>query len=202
MADKKNGFKGLLSKGPVKVIAVLLLLVAPIIILVVVFRPMAKKRVNKEFVAKYTLPKNYTAEDIVNIIKKMRKDREFEFYFYALGNDRIAQLTENIVSIMKSTRKDDLLLNVIKAKRQEVHYLGVFFLNINFPNDFFVNPDKYPQLSSSMWNFISREFEVTLLSICYKSLYNPKFELTWDKSDFMAAVKLKEVMMVLKNAKK
>jgi hypothetical protein len=201
MADKKSKLNGLLSKGPVKIALVIILLATPLVILMLVFRPMAGKKTKKEFVAKYTIPKDYKKVDLVNIVSKMRKDKEFEFYFFAMGNERIAAVTENAISVMLNNRTKESLLSFIKTKKQEVHYLSVFFLNMNFPNEFYTNPSSYPQLDDALWKFITREFEVTLLAACYKSLYDANFSLKWEEVNYVAAMKLKDVILNIKAPK-
>ncbi|MBP9854046.1 MAG: hypothetical protein KBD53_04170 [Candidatus Omnitrophica bacterium] len=181
-------------KGVFKFCLYALIFVLPVLVLFVIFAPLAAKKNPQRTAAEYQIPPDFTINDIAKIVERMRTDPEFQFYFRALSSDKITQGALEVYEIMNRSRSGDVFLNEIKLQQKKTSSLALLFYYLEYSDDFFKNPELYPDLSKTIVNFSFEDFKLAVLSICYKSNIDPTFFLKWDETSQLAARKLFETI--------
>lgn len=181
-------------KKLVKLCLVILLIMAPILVLMLIFTPFASKKISQRIAMNYKIPSNYSADDIAEIVKKMGKDPEFLFYYSALDKEKIVQATYEVYEIMNRSRDAELLKTEIDRLQKKTKSLAVMFYNLDYPEDFLEDPKKTPDLNKVMMDLLFSDFKLAVLGVCYKANYDEKFVLQWDQTSRLAAGKLRTMI--------
>lgn len=184
----RKGKKGL------RVLLLILLIFAPIILLMVIFTPIASEKIPERIVNDYRLKPNYQAEDLVETVKKMRLDPDFVFYFWALDSDQVAKATYETYEILDRARTKELLLPELEALQEKVKAMAVMFYHMDYSDEFISKPDRYPDLKQLMDQLVYQEFKLALGGLCYKSNYDKFFRFSWSDTELLAAQKLHRVL--------
>ncbi len=182
------------KRSALKIILFVLLLFAPIIILMVIFTPFAEEKIAERVVNDYRLPGNYTQEDIVNTVKKMRRDPEFQFYFYAVPLDRVAEATYEVYEIMNRSRSQEGLRAEMTQLQEKIKAMAVVFYHMDYGDNFITNPEGFPDLNKIMNDLVYEEFKLAVMGVCYKSTYDESFRFEWTQTERLAAQKLHKVL--------
>ena len=180
-----------------KVSIFLILIFAPIFLIMLVFTPLAAKKAREQLIATYRLPPNYQRKDFDKVLSIMKNSYEFQFYFFALKN-KLDTLSEEAWQVLNQNRTPETLFAQMEEMMAVVKASGLLFLHLDYTEDFFNNPQNYPQLSEVYWSFLMEEFKLTLLGVCYKTTYDPHFTFSWDDESYEAAQKLRTIVIKLK----
>lgn len=184
-----------------KYFLIFIVIFIPLLIVVLVFSPLAKQKAVKEINTqydRYVLPAQFTKENFEQLIEKMKEDNEFKFYFYAFSNDQIDLITNETYMILDQNREREGLLKTIQEQKKMVQGLSEVFFSLEYPDDFIKNPKNYPELNNVIWSFLQEEFKLTLLGAIYKSNFNREFLFLWGDSVHLSADKLRKIIFSLK----
>lgn len=184
-------------KSLVKLCLLILLFLAPVLVLMGVFTPFASKKISERVMSNYQVPEDFKIEDITQVVKNMRSDPNFLFYFSVLDKDNIAQGTFETYEIMNRSRSNAALLSELNRLQQKTKSLAVMFYHLEYTEDFVQNPESYPDLNKIMMNFLFEDFKLAVLGICYKSNYDESFVFQWDQPSRLAARKLYTIVKKL-----
>lgn len=194
-----------MSKKPwsksTKIIGFLVIIIAPVVLLVVIFSPIVVQKSHQRVVERYMLPSHPSLEDIQTMVESMRGDEEFDFYFYALDQDTVDQSLTNVSQIVSLAENKELLFKALNKLKKQVDALSVLFYNVEYPDGFVVNVDDYPEMKNIMQNFLKKEFQLTLIGVCYKVLYDSQFSFQWSKTAHLSAQKLRSLVFKIKQNK-
>jgi len=196
-----NGFKTFLKNRLIRIFAIILLLILPIIIVMVIFTPIARNKNIQLNYERYTLPENYTEEDIRACIAKMKSSNEFRFYFNALRDSELDEVIDDAVKLLLQTREQKALLNLISIMQEKVIAKSTLFNHLSYPEEYFIRPNDFPQLTNVLQDFIASEFKLSILGLVFKSTYDQKFSFDWDNSARSAAHKLRSIYLQSENLK-
>lgn len=185
-----------------KMVAVLLMLCVPIVVIMMVFTPLAIKKNTQEVEEQYSLPENFVKDDVISIVNKMKQDQEFAFYFYTLKPKAIERITQEVFVILDENRKQDLLNKKLREVTEEVVQLSILFLHLEYDDEFVKNPSQFPELNQTLWKFLEEEFKLTILGLCYKVNHDKHFSFQWGPSAKLAAQKLQSIIAQTKSQQK
>lgn len=190
MSDSSSAPK----RSALKIILFVLLLFAPIIVLMVIFTPFAEEKITERIVNDYRLPSNYTQEDIVNTVKKMRRDPEFQFYFFAIPLDRVAEATYEVFETMDRSRGQEALKTEMNQLQEKIKAMAVVFYHMDYGDSFIEDPSAFPDLKKILDDLVYEEFKLAVMGVCYKSTYDDTFRFEWTQTERLAAQKLHKVL--------
>ncbi|MCA9401189.1 MAG: hypothetical protein KC713_06155 [Candidatus Omnitrophica bacterium] len=176
-----------------KFAALILIICTPIIIVMLVFTPMATEKTEQVFKEQYRLSSDFTKNDIIRIIENMRKDHEFMYYFYILKPELLNTAILEVANEMEKYRDQEAIHNLIEQKKEKVSTLGSLLLNLEYPEDYYKNPQSFPSMNNLLWQFFAEEFKLSVVALCYKATYDPTFAFNWDDLTRRAARKFQAV---------
>jgi len=177
-----------------KIIIFLLILFAPIILVMVIIGPLASRKNNQDVLAQYRLPENFSALDVQRIVAVMRQNPEFEFYFTYLTADEVNVITKDAADILLAVNNKEELLSTINSQVEAVSSLSTLFTLLDVPDEFYISPWEYPQIKQVVYDFLRKEFLLTILGTCYKSTYAPEFTFNWGATHKKSALKLQQIL--------
>ena len=184
-------------KNILKVLLILLVFGAPVLFLILVFKPfVAKQQVERPVMrVDYALPADYQRSDLTELVKKMSSDSEYLFYFYSIEKDEIVKATFEVFEILDRSRSKDNLLAEIQAMQQKAQSLAVMFYHLEYGEDYIADPTAFPELQKVLRTFLYEEFKLAILGVCYKGTYDEEFRFEWDRTSRLAARKLHGILL-------
>ena len=193
-----GGRKSFLANHAVRVFIFIGLIAAPVVLIMMIFSPLAQKKNNAPSLEPFRLPANYQQEDIINIIKHFRGHPDFQFYYNALAEEQVENATVEIVFILLKAKSAEALLDEITKMKNDVFLAGIMFNSVQYDDDFMEYPDDSPELRGVMWRFLYEEFKLTMLGMCYKATYDSQFSFQWPQETRLAAAKLKSMVYAIR----
>ena len=172
---------------------ILLVLAAPLVLAVIFLYPMIVISNLVKYVEHYQLPKGFNKANIEAAVKQMRQDTEYQFYFKALGPERIQQATENVYQVLNANRSRGQHLAQIRSMKDRVQSTATLLNSLEFPEGFSKNPLAYEDIVRKFWDFVEDEFQLTILGLCYKSTYDRGFQFHWSLAAKQAAQKWERI---------
>ena len=183
-----------------KAAILILLIIAPVVIVMAVLRPMAEKKARQEILNRYALPEDFKRADFDVVLTHMKEDGEFFYYFENLRPDRLALAQEAAYTLIdQHRRKEDLIKAVIRQKLK-VQLLAKTFNYLSYPKEFYQEPQQYPQLKSAVDSFLFEEYVLAMAGACYKGTFDPQFVFRWDEVTAHAAERFRDVVRQLRAA--
>ncbi|MBZ0167460.1 MAG: hypothetical protein K8I00_11695 [Candidatus Omnitrophica bacterium] len=193
-----------LGKNLLKVFLVLLVFGAPVLVMVLFFKPfVSKKNVEHPVVrVDYKLPKGYQRREVSEAVKKMSDDPEYLFYFYAIEKDEILRATLDVYEILDRARSQESLLTEVETLQMKTKSLAVMFYHLDYDDGYIEDPTAFPELQKVLKTFLYEEFKLAILGVCYKSTYANDFRFEWDRTSQLAARKLHSILLRRRRAQK
>jgi len=192
------------SKNPLKrlpiyvrIILVLVLLISPVAIVYVIFTPLNVKNASiqrEKSLKTYAFNEDFSLDDLVRLVHQMKKEPEFMFYFIILNENEISIAAGGAFEILKRSWSKEALEQEILHLKEDVELLGRAFYYLDYPSDSAQNWDQYPELKDVMWSFITEEFQLAIIGLCYKASFDHDFSFKWNKTSLLAALKLEEML--------
>jgi len=170
---------------------------APIMVIMLIFTPIASDKITQRIATSYKIPENYTHDDITQTVMKMSKDPEFPFYYSTLTKEEIVQATYEVYEVMNRARSAELLLAELNQQQQKTKALAVMFYHLDYTEEFINDPVGFPDLYKVMKALLIDDFKLAILGVCYKSNYDEKYIMVWDQISRSAARKLRDIMKKL-----
>lgn len=185
------------GKNLLKVFLVLVVFGAPVLVLVLVFKPfVAKKNVERPVVRiDYKLPENYARREVSETVKKMSEDPEYLFYFYAIEKGEILRATLDAYEILDRARSQESLLSEVETLQKKTQSLAVMFYHLDYDDAYIEDPTAFPELQKVLKTFLYEEFKLAILGVCYKGTYANEFRFQWDRTSHLAARKLHGILL-------
>ena len=187
--------KSAVKKSSVKLILAVGILLLPVVITVVIFTPfiISKTHINN-YLKIYRLPDLFSENDILQIIQKMRDDREYAFYFQNISQGRLQRAGSEVYAILDGSRSKDKMADAINAQTEKVKLLAVLFTQLQYPTAFYDHPQDYPELTHALTSFLYEEFKLSIIGLIYKAKYDRAFTFQWDAASQEAARQLQGII--------
>jgi len=183
----------------IKIILGMLILVLPVVIVMLIFGPIASKKIDKETLDKYKLEHPFSEDDLKSIVDAMRMEYEFQFYFLILDEEMVERAVHEAYLILSKSQDTGSLLVRLMQMQEKVHSLSVLFYHLDYSDNFFKDPQAFPELNRILWQLLEEEFTLTVLGVFYKANYVHDFSFQWGQTAHQAALKLKNIVMKLKD---
>lgn len=185
------------GKNVLKVFLILLVFGAPVLFLILVFKPFVAKQQVERPVSRvnYVLPADYQRSDVTALVKKMSSDSEYLFYFYAIEKDEIVKATYDVFEILDRSRSKKALLGELQSMQQKAQSLAMMFYHLEYGEEYIADPTAYPELQKVLKTFLYEEFKLAVLGVCYKGTYDEGFRFEWDRTSRLAARKLHGILL-------
>jgi len=186
---------------PIKLLAIFGMITIPLIVIMVLFSPLVAQKQKKIYSQVYPISENFTQEDIRSTIGKMEKDGEFFFYFMVLTDQDKEMAAEEVFQILSRNRGKDKHYRQIMESMKEAKSLATLFGTLVYPEKFHAEPEQYPVLGRTLHTFVYEEFKLTVMGLCYRSMYDKNFRFQWDETSQEAATKLQKLILQLRESK-
>jgi len=121
-----------IKKRILKSIGIVFVIILPLAIIFVIFKPFAAKKISQRIIEDYRLQENFKEQDVFDKVALMRKDAEFTFYFYFLTEDSVNEATGEAYRILDKSRRKDLLQKEIKMLQGEVNTIAMLFNHLEY----------------------------------------------------------------------
>ncbi|MCA9394872.1 MAG: hypothetical protein KC900_11755 [Candidatus Omnitrophica bacterium] len=194
-----------LGKSLLKLFLGVLIFGAPVLVLLLIFKPFVSQQVAEERPAvqiDYSLPLGYQRKDVTEIVKKMSDDPEYLFYFYSIGKDDIVKATYDVFEILDRARNRDALKSEIDSLQKKTQSLATMFYHLEYTDDYVDDPTAFPELQKVLKTFLYEEFKLAILGVSYKGTYDENFYFQWDRTSRLAARKLHGILLKRRRAAK
>jgi hypothetical protein len=193
--NKKSVFK--------KLALFAVLIVAPVIVIMIVFGLLASSKERARVLEQYRLPVSYVVGDYERAFLALRKDSEFSPYFQILNQGQLTSVTQKAWKNIDESRTQDDLFKEMELLVSSVRKKANFFLHLDYPENFAIAPDNFPQLKEALNSLIETEFQLSVLGAVYKSTYDNNFIFKWDSTSKEAAQKAFQIFQkIIKNTQK
>ena len=194
-----------LGKSLLKLFLGVLIFGAPVLVLLLIFKPFVSQQVAEERPAvqiDYSLPLGYQRKDVTEVVKKMSEDPEYLFYFYSIGKDDIVKATYDVFEILDRARNRDALKSEIDSLQKKTQSLATMFYHLEYTDDYVDDPTAFPELQKVLKTFLYEEFKLAILGVSYKGTYDENFYFQWDRTSRLAARKLHGILLKRRRAAK
>lgn len=193
------------GKMLLKVFLVVIVLGAPVLVLLLIFKPfVGKRQVQERPVVRvdYRLPEGYQRPDITAHVKKMSEDPEYLFYFYAINKEDIVMATRESFEILDRARDQQSLRAEMDALQKKTQSLATMFYHLEYGDEYTADPAAFPELQRVLKTFLYEEFKLAILGASYKGTYEEAFHFEWDRTSKLAARKLHGILLKRRKASK
>ncbi|MCB9748000.1 MAG: hypothetical protein H6755_06290 [Candidatus Omnitrophica bacterium] len=187
--------KQILARPYLKFAVFILLILTPLAVIILIFTPLASKKTESIIFNQYSLPKNFTREDVLRVISNMRNDPEFQYYFLQLKENDVESAILEVLILLENTKTQHKLLVEIELFKEEVKSLALLFYNLELEESFYSNPEQFDHINKIMWKFLYEDFKLNILGICYKASFDQEFSFKWDQITRLSAQKLHETLL-------
>ncbi len=178
-----------------------LLIVVPLIAVVAIFTPIIHS--NKPLdVSTYRIPQQFTQEDIDTLIGLMKAEPEFGFYFELLDDNSITEAGRDVFNSLNGHRSADQILAQIESSQKKVRGLALFFSSFDLAEEESLKEFFSPEIKRAVWLFFFEDFKLTVKALVYQKLYQPDFQLQWDKETRTVAANLVEFISSLNESQR
>ncbi len=186
----------------IKTFLALLVLGAPVLALVLIFKPFVKQPQAERpvLLIDYRLPDGYQRKDITEQVKKMSEDPEYLFYFYSIDKDEIVNATREVFEILDRARHQQSLQKEMLDLQKKTQALATMFYHLEYSDEYLADPTAFPELQKVLKAFLYEEFKLAILGVSYKGTYDPAFRFEWDRTSRLAARKLHAILLRRKTA--
>jgi hypothetical protein len=157
--------------------------------------PAAVRQISTPRVPPYfQLAEGYTGPEVLASLREVRDDPEYQFYFFLMDPDEARNVFEEVARIMTANRGEQKLRYQIEYLRAQVEQISRLFYFLDYPRRYESFPEDYPELREIMDQFLEKELTLTLVGGVYKAMYSPSFSFDWDRTSYLAAVKLRRLL--------
>ncbi|MCA9404081.1 MAG: hypothetical protein KC897_09885, partial [Candidatus Omnitrophica bacterium] len=159
-----------LGKSLLKLFLGVLIFGAPVLVLLLIFKPFVSQQVAEERPAMqidYGLPLGYQRKDVTEVVKKMSEDPEYLFYFYSIGKDDIVKATYDVFEILDRARNQDALKSEVESLQKKTQSLATMFYHLEYADDYVDDPTAFPELQKVLKTFLYEEFKLAILGVSY-----------------------------------
>lgn len=134
-----------------KILLVIFLLAIPIFIFYIhATGQRAQPRAKNALLENFKLPDHFQFSDLAQMVKQMRDNQEFKFYFDVSNPDTIEIVSQKAFQILKTYQTQDELLAQMGKMHKEVESSAVILNYLNFGDDFVLHPEKNPGLKETI----------------------------------------------------
>ncbi len=152
---------------------------------------------NKQY-ERYVLPAQFTYDDFAAMVEKMRSQKEFTFDFFALTKEQVKIIVDQLYPILDQNRTRDQLFLIIQDRKIALQSISELFYRMDYPQEYIDHPKNFPELNKVIWEYQQEEFQLAILGVVYKANFDRDFTFKWDKISFIAAEKLKQIILAIK----
>jgi len=185
-------------KIPIRLVLAIGIFALPVLVTVVIFTPFIFSKTNlKNHLKGYIIPDQFAAADISRVVRQMRDDREFLFYFSTINDRQIGVLEQEVFTLLDGIVSKDILLATVREQNARVRSFAALFSHLEYPDAFFNQPEAYPQLGNALKSLLYEEFKLSVMGLIYKAKYDHEFSFQWDDTSRLAATHLQEILVKL-----
>lgn len=179
----------------VKIISIIFALIAPVIIIMLIITPFAKRKYRQNAIEFYQMPEDFVKQDIINFVEKMRYDRGSQLHFKVLDEDQIASATKAATKIMFENRAKDKLYQQVIKKQKEIAAIGYVFDGLGEVQGMFDETDNAVDYKELSLHMVYDDFILRILAASYKSIYDIEFDLKYDRKTRFYAEKAQSILL-------
>ncbi len=179
----------------VKLLVIVGILLVPILLTVMICRPIIARYRSRSAVVHYRLPDAFHKSDLERMVWHMGQEPEYAFYFKALSADDLKNFTEETYALLDAHRGREKHLNLVREMQSSVEDMAVLINTLSLPDE--MTAESHPDIIVIFWKFFLKEFQTTMAGLSYKATYDQAFRLEWSSQARDAAQKLKDVFSSL-----
>ena len=185
------------TKFPVKLLVITGIILIPLFLTVLICRPIIAKYMSRPIIVHYRLPAAFTKLDVERVIWHMGQEPEYAFYFRALSADDLKKFVDDVYLLLDAHRGRELHKKLVLEMNSAVEDMAALINTVSFPEN--MTAESNPEMIIIFWKFFMKEFQTTVVGLCYKSTYDKDFRLQWSPEAQSAAQKLKNVFTSLEH---
>ncbi|MCR4336740.1 MAG: hypothetical protein NUV91_02900 [Candidatus Omnitrophica bacterium] len=176
-----------------KLLGIVLLLIAPFVLVLVFLRGCFLAMGSPGTLQSYRLEKDFQEAQVKTIAFRMKKEKEFENYFYLLDDISVGQAVRELYPALDQARDQASFLQLVHQLQENIERTAILFKNVRYPKDFSKNPSKYPEMAEVLWRFFYEEFKLSIVGLSYMATYDPNFRFIWNPEIRSVADYLKSI---------
>ncbi len=185
------------QKFPLKFFIIVGIILVPILVTIMVCRPIIARYMSSSYMSVYKLPEAFRKEDIRSIIFNMMREPEYTFYFRALSEEDVPQVIDEVYHALDTHRGRSEHQKLLLEWQKSVEDMATLIDSLSFPEE--MTAESHPELVVMLWKFLRKEFQTTIVGLCYKATYDEEFRLKWSAKSVKAAQLLREVFRQLEH---
>lgn len=179
----------------VKLLVIIGILLIPILLTVLICRPIISRHMSRSNIVQYRLPESFSKSDLEQMLWRMGREPEYAFYFKPLSAEDLKHFTDEIYALLDAYRGRERQLNLVREMQSSVEDMAVLINTLSLPDN--MTAESHPDIVVIFWKFFLKEFQTTVAGLSYKATYDQDFRLEWSSQARDAAQKLKEVFSSL-----
>ncbi|MFA5260363.1 MAG: hypothetical protein WC450_03955 [Candidatus Omnitrophota bacterium] len=180
---------------PVKLLVIAGILLIPLVLTVLICRPIIAQHMSRSIAVHYRLPDDFKKADVERMVWHMGQEPEYAFYFRALSADDLKNFVDDVYSLLNTRRGREFHSKLVREMQSSVEDMAVLINTLSLPDN--MTAESHPDIIVMFWKFFLKEFQTTVVGLCYKATYDQDFRLEWSPEARSAARKLKDVFTSL-----